>query len=102
MLTKGFGIAFFCELLAGIPLTEAGPFSPITHATAALSTTWLTILIDPQHLVDNRWLQQEIDALSNYARSSPQAADADDVIMLAGDPERRACEERTKNGIPDG
>ena len=96
---KGFGIAFFCELLAGA-LTGGGTIQPENPRDGSIINNMLTILIKPEHLVDKDWLHHEIDALSDYAHKSPLANDADDDIMIAGEPERRQRAERSKNGIP--
>ena len=96
---KGFGIAFFCELLAGA-LSGGGTIQPDNPREGSIVNNMLTILIDPQRLVNQNWLHQEIDALSHYLLASPQAADADDDIMLAGEPERRKLKSRQENGIP--
>ncbi|MCW8859331.1 MAG: Ldh family oxidoreductase [Deltaproteobacteria bacterium] len=60
----------------------------------------LTIIIDPRRLVDLEWLHKKIDALTRYALESPQAKDADELIMLAGEPERLSLKRRQKDGIP--
>ncbi|MCW8892447.1 MAG: Ldh family oxidoreductase [Deltaproteobacteria bacterium] len=60
----------------------------------------LTIIIDPRRLVDLEWLHKEIDALTRYALESPQAKDTDELIMLAGEPERLSLKRRQKDGIP--
>lgn len=96
---KGFGIAFFCELLAGA-LTGGGTIQPENPRDGSIINNMLSIIIDPQCLVDMNWLHKEIDALSGYALTSPQAADADNDIMLAGEPERRAMANRLQYGIP--
>lgn len=96
---KGFGIAFFCELLAGA-LTGGGTIQPENPRDGSIINNMLTILIKPEHLVDKEWFHHEIDALTAYALKSPLANDADDDIMIAGEPERRHRTERSKNGIP--
>ncbi|MDA3903306.1 MAG: malate/lactate/ureidoglycolate dehydrogenase [Desulfuromusa sp.] len=96
---KGFGITFFCELLAGA-LTGGGTSQPMNPRDGSIINNMLTILIDPQRLVDLDWLHAEVDAIANYALESPQAADADNDIMLAGEPERLAMAIRLQDGIP--
>lgn len=96
---KGFGIAFFCELLAGA-LTGGGTIQPENPRHGSIINHMLTILIKPEHLVDRAWLHDEIDALSTYLLKSPLAKDADADIMIAGEPERRHRAERSQNGIP--
>lgn len=96
---KGFGIAFFCELLAGA-LSGGGTIQPGNPRHGSIINHMLTIVIDPARLVDLAFLRNEIDALSAYVLASPAAADADEEIMIAGEPERRALAKRRKEGIP--
>ena len=96
---KGFGIAFFCELLAGV-LTGGGTIQPENPRDGSIINNMITIMIDPQRLVDQDWLHHEVDALTSYALESPQSSDADSDIMLAGEPERRNTARRLKSGIP--
>lgn len=96
---KGAGIAFFCELLAGA-LTGGGTIQPEHPRHGGIVNNMLTILIDPEKLVNKDWLNHEIDALKAYALESPPATDAADAPMLAGDPERRKEKHRKENGIP--
>lgn len=96
---KGFGIAFFCELLAGV-LTGGGTIQPDNPRHGSVVNNMLTILIDPQQLVDQIWLRSEIDSLAKYALASHPATDADADIMLAGEPERRTLSHRQQRGIP--
>jgi len=96
---KGFGIAFFCELLAGV-LSGGGTMQPEHPRHGGVTNNMLTILIDPQRLVNNQWLESEVDAIADYLLASPPATDADDEIMLPGEPERRHAEQRSRDGIP--
>lgn len=96
---KGAGIAFFCELLAGA-LTGGGTIQPEHPRHGGIVNNMLTILIDPERLINKAWLHHEIDALRAYALASPAATDATEAPMLAGDPERRKEKLRSKNGIP--
>ncbi len=96
---KGYGIAFFCELLAGA-LTGGGTMQPGNPRHGSIVNNMLTIVIDPARLVDLAFLRAEIDAMTAYVLSSPPAADADEDIMIAGEPERRALAKRRKEGIP--
>ncbi len=96
---KGFGIAFFCELLAGA-LTGGGTIQAENPRHGSIVNNMLTILINPEQLVDLEALKQETDALAAYVLASPRAVAADDAIMLAGEPERRHCRARLASGIP--
>jgi hydroxycarboxylate dehydrogenase B len=96
---KGAGIAFFCELLAGA-LTGGGTIQPEHPRHGGIVNNMLTILIDPERLINRDWLNHEIDALRAYALESPAATDAAEAPMLAGEPERRNEKLRKTNGIP--
>lgn len=95
---KGYGLALFCELLAGV-LGGGGTIQPGNERLNGIMNNMLAIIIDPGRLVDRTWMQQEIDALIDYIKSSPPATGAESVL-IAGDPERIAQAIRGKEGIP--
>lgn len=92
---KGYGLAFFCELLAGV-LTGGGTIQPETPRLGAIINNMLTILVDPKRFVDHRWMEAEIDAVVRYMKES-RPVDVD--VMVAGDPERNKRVERQERGI---
>lgn len=94
---KGFGLAFFCELLAGV-LTGGGTIQPETPRLGGIVNNMLTFVVDPRRLVDHAWMQAEIDAVVNYVKASPPA-DPGVAVMVAGDPERQKFAERSATGI---
>ncbi|MDH3455186.1 MAG: malate/lactate/ureidoglycolate dehydrogenase [Desulfuromonadales bacterium] len=96
---KGFGLAFFCEMLAGA-LTGGGTIQPGNQAQGSIINNMLTFLVDPARLVDVAWMKQEIDALTDYVLDSPTADAAKGPVMIAGTPERLAMVERQQTGIP--
>ncbi|MFK5925184.1 MAG: malate/lactate/ureidoglycolate dehydrogenase [Desulfuromusa sp.] len=96
---KGFGIAFFCEMLAG-GLTGGGTIQPGNKANGSITNNMITFIVDPAKLVDVDWMKQEIDALTDYVLSSPTVTGAEDPVMIAGTPERLAMEQRQQTGIP--
>ncbi|SEA53537.1 uncharacterized oxidoreductase [Desulfuromusa kysingii] len=96
---KGFGIAFFCELLAGA-LSGGNTIQPEHPKDGSIINNMMTIIIDPKRLVDQDYLHHEMDALIKYILDSPQSSDADEDIMLAGEPERRSMSNRLQTGIP--
>jgi len=95
---KGYGLAFFCELLAGV-LTGGGTIQPENPRLGGIINNMLTFVVDPERLVEQSWMQSEIDAVIRYVKDSP-AAVAGQPVLVAGDPERRKSAERSAAGIP--
>jgi uncharacterized oxidoreductase len=97
-LHKGYGLAFFCELLAGA-LGGGGTIQPAHERLGSVVNNMLVFLVDPRNLVDLAWMHREIDALVDYIKESPPR-DPRKPVMVAGDPERNHLEERRTKGIP--
>jgi uncharacterized oxidoreductase len=95
---KGYGLAIFCELLAGV-LAGGGTIQPENSRLGSIVNNMLTFVVDPRCLVDHAWMQAEIDAVVRYVKESPPAA-AGGSVMVAGDPERKMLAERMAAGIP--
>lgn len=95
---KGYGLAFFCELLAGV-LTGGGTIQPDNPRLGGIINNMLTFVVDPGRLVEHDWMQREIDAVTRHVKASPPSA-PDGQVLVAGDPERTRLTERTLNGIP--
>lgn len=95
---KGYGIALFCELLAGV-LTGGGTIQPGNPQLGGIVNHMATILIDPQRLVDHRWMQDEIDALIAYVKKAPPEH-PDFPVLVAGEPEALSRKDRWHRGIP--
>ncbi|MEA1942179.1 MAG: malate/lactate/ureidoglycolate dehydrogenase [Pseudomonadota bacterium] len=95
---KGYGLAFACELLAGV-LSGAGTIQPGHERRGGLQNSMLSILIDPAAFGDRDWMEKEIDALADYALGSPPM-DWDSPVLYPGDPERAAAGKREREGIP--
>jgi uncharacterized oxidoreductase len=94
---KGFGLAFFCELLAGV-LAGGGTIQPGNPRLGGIVNNMLTFVVDPRRLVDHAWMQAEIDAVVTYIKASPPS-DPGGAVMVAGDPERQKFAERSATGI---
>ena len=94
---KGFGLGFFCELLAGV-LTGGGTIQPGNPRLGGIVNNMLTFVVDPGRLVEHDWMQREIDAVTQHVKASPPAA-AGASVQLAGDPERARRAERSVHGI---
>jgi len=95
---KGYGLAFFCELLAGV-LAGGGTIQPGNPRLGGIVNNMLTFVVDPGRLVDHAWMQAEIDALVSYVKASPPDNSCE-AVLVAGDPERRKLAERLVAGIP--
>ena len=93
---KGFGLAVACELLGGA-LSGGGTWHHTHDGRRAVLNSMLTILIDPQRLGTQMSFAQETLAFIDSLRQSP--ATNDDGVMLAGEPERKARQEREQVGI---
>jgi len=97
-LHKGYGIAFFCELLAGV-LVGGGTIQPENERLGSIMNNMMAILVDPRRLVDIKWMKHEIDALVTYVKESPPQ-ESETPVMVAGDPERKQFALRQMKGVP--
>jgi len=95
---KGYGIALFCELLAGV-LTGGGTIQPEHQQMGGIINHMATILIDLQRLVDHQWMAGEVAELVAYVKSAP-AEHPDCPVLVAGEPEILIRAERERGGIP--
>ncbi|HEY1227366.1 MAG TPA: Ldh family oxidoreductase, partial [Ramlibacter sp.] len=94
---KGYGLAVACELLGGA-LTGGGTWHrPADHARSVYNGM-LSIVIDPQRLGTADTFTREALDFVDWLKKSPPGPDTDGVL-LAGDPERKAREERRRDGI---
>src|SRR5207247_2251825 len=75
-----------------LPGTDRQPPLLLDMATSA-------VLIDPARLAGVDWLRREIDGFVEYVKASPPA-DPVAPVLVPGDPERLAREERARTGIP--
>jgi uncharacterized oxidoreductase len=97
-LHKGYGIAIFCELLAGV-LGGGGTIQPENDRLNSVVNNMLVFLVDPNRLVNIEWMHHEIDAFIAYVKASPPF-DLENPVMIAGDPERKIMGIRKAKGIP--
>ena len=95
---KGYGLAFACEILAGV-LSGAGTIQPRRERRGGLQNGLFSILIDPAAFGDPAWMEDEIEALADYVLASPPM-DWDSPVLYPGDPERAAEGKRRREGIP--
>ena len=94
---KGYALAVVTELLAGA-LSGGPTIQPGNPRKGGTINNMLAILLDPARLAGVEWLHREIDGVADYVKASPPA-DAAAPVLLPGDPERAAREERTRAGI---
>ena len=94
---KGYGLGFFCELLAGV-LAGGGSIQPGNPRQGSIVNNMLTFVVDPGRLVDHAWMQAEIDALVRYFKES-RPVEPGGSVLVAGEPERRKFAERSRAGI---
>ncbi|MGQ7793616.1 Ldh family oxidoreductase [Faunimonas sp. B44] len=88
---KGYGIAVFAELFAGI-LASGGPGEPRENASFG-------IYLDVRQLRDWEAYQAEVAQLLDHIRSSPAAAGSSG-IFIPGERGRRERADRLAKGIP--
>jgi hydroxycarboxylate dehydrogenase B len=95
---KGYALAFICEMLAGA-VTGSGTMRPERQDAESVTNGMLMVVIDPARLVDRAWLQDEIAAMTDYVTASPPR-NADEPVLIPGDPERLSRAARLKDGVP--
>ena len=95
---KGYALAVLTELLAGA-LSGGGTIQPDNARRGGIVNNMLSIVIDPARLAGVDWLRREVDGFVGYVKGSPPA-DPAAPVLVPGDPERRAREERLREGIP--
>ncbi len=96
---KGSGIAFMCEILAGV-LTGGGTSGPIPPATTRRRVTngMLSIYLSPDHFGAQHFVA-EARAYADYVKSS-RPAHAGGEVLVPGEPEARTRADRLAHGIP--
>ena len=94
---KGYGLAVACELLGGALTGGSTWHRPADHARSVYNGM-LAIVIDPQRLGTADTFTREALDFVDWLKKSPPGPGTDGVL-LAGDPERKAREERRRDGI---
>ena len=95
---KGYGLAIFCEVLAGA-LTGGGSSHPENPDAGRLVNNMLSILIDPERLAGMDAIAADLERLEAWVKASPPAVPGGE-ILLPGEPERRTKARRLAEGIP--
>ncbi len=97
-LHKGYGLAFVCELLAGV-LTGGGTVSRVAQEKERITNNVLSLVIDPMRLPGAAGLEAEIAAAIDHVKASPPA-DPALPVLVAGEPELAWRARRLVEGIP--
>ena len=95
---KGFGLSLFCEILGGI-MSGGTTIQPNHERLGGVINNMMSVIIDPKHLVKNSSLNDELEHLIHYIKSSPSTK-KDFPVVLPGELERKKRSHRLKNGIP--
>ncbi|MEE2777237.1 MAG: malate/lactate/ureidoglycolate dehydrogenase [Acidobacteriota bacterium] len=89
---KGYGLSIFAELLGGM-LSGGGTIQPGNPRSGSIINCMLVLLFDPRRLVEHDWMSAELEAYVDYVKSA-KATNADEPVLVPGDPERLAREAR--------
>ncbi len=85
------------ELLAGA-LSGGPTLQPGNERRGGTINNMFAVLIDPARLAGVDWFRRELEGFVEYVKASPPA-DASAPVLVPGDPERAAREERARTGI---
>ncbi len=97
-LHKGSGLAFMCEMLAGV-LTGGGTSGPIPGGKRGrISNGMLSIYLDPQKFAGGDF-QARARAYAEYVKASRPVVPGQEVLV-PGEPEARMRAERLTHGVP--
>jgi uncharacterized oxidoreductase len=92
---KGSGLAVMCEIMAG---AIGGGQRVDQPARGGILNSMLATVIDISRLGDPAATMESVEATKAHIRTS-RAAPGFDEVLLPGEPERRAAQERTETGI---
>lgn len=95
---KGSGLAFACELLAGL-LSRGGTIQPEHPRDGSIVNNMTAFVIDPSVLSDLSFLKHEMDAMIDYVKSSPAPDPVNHPVLSPGEPERMRRADRLANGV---
>jgi hydroxycarboxylate dehydrogenase B len=97
-LHKGSGLAFMCEILAGV-LTGGGTSGPIPGGKRSrISNGMLSIYLDPERFGEAGFLDRA-RAYADYVKAA-RPTQAGGEVLVPGEPEARTRGERLANGVP--
>jgi uncharacterized oxidoreductase len=97
-LHKGSGIAFMCEILAGV-LTGGGTSGPIPGGKRArIGNGMLSIYLDPNTFGTPDFVAKAREYVAYVKASRPTVAGVE--VLVPGEPEARTRADRLANGVP--
>jgi hydroxycarboxylate dehydrogenase B len=94
---KGYALAIVTELLAGA-LSGGPTIQPGNVRMNGVINNMFAVVVDPARLAGVDWLRRETDGFLDYVKASPPANPAE-PILIPGEPERIARDERGRTGI---
>lgn len=101
---KGFGLGMMvdilCALLAGGPISKDIPAMYRASLSTRRNITHFFMAIDIAKFVSPSDFKSRLQEMSQRIRTLAPSEDADNAIMVAGDPEKRNYELRRQSGIP--
>jgi hydroxycarboxylate dehydrogenase B len=97
---KGFGIALFCEILAG-SLTGGASSHPENETVKRMANNMMTIALDPNAFAGSAFFQADVSRLIGWIKSSRPSV-AEGQILAPGELEVRVRQQRLQSGIPLG
>jgi uncharacterized oxidoreductase len=95
---KGYALAVLTELLAGA-LSGGGTIQPENPRRGGIVNNMFSVIVDPARLAGVEWMRREVDGFVGYVKAS-LPADPASPVLVPGDPERLAREQRLRAGIP--
>jgi uncharacterized oxidoreductase len=94
---KGSGLAFMCEILAGV-LTGGGPSGPRHGEGRRISNGMLSIYLEPGHFGAADFVSEAMEYV-DYVKSSRPAQGVQEVLV-PGEPEFHTRARRLAEGVP--
>jgi LDH2 family malate/lactate/ureidoglycolate dehydrogenase len=94
---KGFGLGLFAQILAGT--LGGGNFPPLRDQKGCDNIGHLFMAIDPRAFREEGAFDDDLDAMIDHIRAGRRIDEAQ-PILIPGDPEWAAREERLRDGIP--
>ncbi len=95
---KGYGLAVFCDLLAGV-LSGGGCNHPGSAVPPGVLNNMLSIILDPKPAQNAAAVKADVEAFVAWLKSSAPLQQGGEVLV-PGEPERRNAAARSRDGIP--